>query len=221
MISVIDLIGHLANVIFTFGTGFRNILYLRTSLIAACVLEIIYDAFATESPLWTPIFWSMALIGVNVFQILYILYHKRFQNLSNDERAVFNMIGSRMGIVNFKKLMKAGIWENFQEQYKIITENEATEKLFFLVDGEVEIKLKDKQISTIRKGNFIGEMSFLSGELPYADVYSLTPVKILSWEKGRLRLQIEKNDELRQEIHSIFSNDLILKLINQNKKSVL
>ena len=131
------------------------------------------------------------------------------------------MIGVKMVIINFKKLMKAGIWNSYAENIKIINENEATEKLFYLVDGEVEVKIKDRQIAKIKKENFIGEMSFLSGELPTADVTTLAPAKILNWEKGRLRLLIEKNDDLRQEIHSIFSNDLILKLINQNKQTIL
>lgn len=220
MISIIDLIGHLSNFIFTFGTGFRNILYLRISLIIAVVLEIVYDIYITDIPLWTPIMWGIALIVINLFQVLYILYNKMFLNLSKDEMQVYNMIGVKMEITNFKKLVKAGCWDNFEPKSKIVSENEATEKLFYIVDGEVEIKIKDRQIAIIKKGNFIGEMSFLSGELPSADVLTLTKTKILSWEKGKLKMLIEKNDDLRQEIHSIFSNDLILKLINQNKQIV-
>jgi CRP-like cAMP-binding protein len=165
--------------------------------------------------------WSFLIIAINIFQVIYFLYQKRFLNLSVDERKVFNMIGSKMGILNFKKLMKAGNWDTYPKHKQIITENEATERLFLLVDGEAEVKIKHKHITTIKKGNFIGEMSFLSGDLPSAHVSTLTPSKMLSWEKGKLRLLIDKNDDLRHEIHSIFSNDLILKLINQNKKGII
>jgi Popeye protein conserved region len=221
MFSLIDILGHLSNAIFAFGTGFRNIIYLRTSLIIASVLEIIYNVFVSNVPLWTPIMWSIAIIAINIFQVFYIFYQKRFLNLSEDERKVFNMIGIKMDLLNFKKFMKAGKWDNYPEHTQIITENEATERLFFLVDGEAEVKIKHKHITTIKKGNFIGEMSFLSGELPSAHVSTLTLSKILSWEKGKLKLLIDKNDDLRHEIHSLFSNDIILKLINQNKRSIL
>jgi Popeye protein conserved region len=221
MFSLIDIIGHLSNAIFAFGTGFRNILYLRTSLIIASVLEVIYNLFVSARPLWTPVMWSFAIIAINIFQVFYILYQKRFLNLSVDERKVFNMIGSKMDILNFKKFMKAGNWDTYPEHKEIIAENEATERLFLLVDGEAEVKIKHKHITTIKRGNFIGEMSFLSGELPSAHVTTLTLSKILRWEKGKLRLLIDKNDDLRHEIHSIFSNDLILKLINQNKKGII
>jgi CRP-like cAMP-binding protein len=126
-----------------------------------------------------------------------------------------------MDILNFKKFMRAGDWDDYPEKKNIITEKEATERLFLLVDGEAEVKVNHKHVSNIKKGNFIGEMSFLSGELPSANVSTMTSSKILSWEKGKLRLLIDKNKDLRHEIHSLFSNDLILKLINQNKKGIL
>jgi hypothetical protein len=221
MFSLVDIIGHLSNAILAFGTGFRNIVWLRTSLIVASVLEIIYNLFVSAKPLWTPIMWSLAVIVINIFQVIYILYQKRFMNLSADEKKVFDMIGGQMDILNFKKLVKAGEWNNYPEQKQVITENEATERLFLLVDGEAEVKVKHKHITIIRKGNFIGEMSFLSGDLPSANVTTLTPSHILSWEKGKLRSLIDKNDDLRHEIHSLFSNDLILKLINHNKKGII
>ena len=195
MFSLIGIVGHLSNAILAFGTGFRNILYLRTSLIIASVLEIIYNLFVSATPFWTPIMWSFLIIAINIFQVIYFLYQKRFLNLSVDERKVFNMIGSKMGILNFKKLMKAGNWDTYPKHKQIITENEATERLFLLVDGEAEVKIKHKHITTIKKGNFIGEMSFLSGDLPSAHVSTLTPSKMLSWEKGKLRLLIDKNDD--------------------------
>src|SRR5580704_3533300 len=102
MFSWIEMVGHLSNAIFAFGTGFRNIVYLRLSLIIASGLEIIYNLFVADRPLWSPIFWSSAIFAINIFQVFYIMYQKRFLNLSSDERKVFNMIGSKMDILNFK-----------------------------------------------------------------------------------------------------------------------
>ncbi len=221
MIGIINLIGHISYFIFAFGTGFRNIIYLRTSLIIASVLQIIYTIYSLDDIFKTPIVWSIAIIVINLFQVAYILYHKRFMNLSHDEKNVLNMMGGRMDIMNFKKLMKAGNWATCTENQKILVENEATEKLFYLVDGEVEVIMNDNQVATIKKGNFLGEMSFLSGELPSASVSSITPAKILSWEKSKLIMLMDKNDDFKHEIYSIFSNDLILKIINLNKQSIL
>ncbi|MBK8383599.1 MAG: cyclic nucleotide-binding domain-containing protein [Ignavibacteria bacterium] len=221
MVSIIEFIGHISYIIFAFGTGFRNIIYLRTSLIIASVLQIFYTVYSINDIFKTPIIWSIAIIVINLFQVAYILYYKRFMNLSHDEKEVLNMIGGSLDIINFKKLMNAGIWTTYRENHKLIVENETTEKLFYLVDGDVEVTIKDKQIAIINKGNFLGEMSFLSGELPSASVSTINTAKILSWDKSKLKNLMEKNDGFKHEIYSIFSNDLIVKIINQNKQSIL
>ncbi len=221
MISIIDLVEHLSYIIFAFGTGFRNVIYLRTSLIIVSVLQIIYTFYSVTNAFSSPIEWSVIAIGINLFQIAYILYNKKFMNLTHDERAVYDMMGRSMNIINFRKFMKAGSWVTYPQNQRLISENESLETLFYLVDGEVEVKIKDNPITKIKKGNFLGEMSFLSGELPSACVTTITDTKILSWDKGKLRMMMEKNDDFRHEIYSIFSNDLILKILNLNKQSIL
>lgn len=221
MAGIIEFIGHISYVIFAFGTGFRNIIYLRTSLIVASVLQIFYTIYSINDIFKTPIVWSVAIIVINIFQVAYILYYKKYMNLSHDEREVFKMMGGNMDIINFKKFMNEGNWATYKENERIIIENESTEKLFYLVDGEVEVKIKGNPIASIKKGNFLGEMSFLSGELPSASVTSVKDIRILYWDKSRLKMMMSKNDDFRHEIYSIFSNDLILKIMNLNKQSMI
>lgn len=221
MNGLIEFIGHISYVIFAFGTGFRNIIYLRTSLIVASVLQIFYTIYSIHDIFKTPIVWSVAIIIINIFQVAYILYYKKYMNLSHDERIVLNMMGGKMDILNFKKFINAGEWIAYNENEKIISENESIDKLYYLVEGEAGVKIGENQIASIKKGNFLGEMSFLSGELPSATVTTITQAKILCWDKRKLKTMMDRNDDFRHEIYSIFSNDLIEKIINLNKQSIL
>ncbi len=54
MTGIIEFIGHISYVIFAFGTGFRNIIYLRTSLIVASVLQIFYTIYSLNDIFKTP-----------------------------------------------------------------------------------------------------------------------------------------------------------------------
>jgi cyclic nucleotide-binding protein len=217
MFSVLDLFGHLSNALYTIGSGFRNILYLRWAFILAAIMEIVYDAFISDKILWTPFLWSIALIIINIYQILRVIYQKRFLNFSDDELKAFILIGDKMDVLNFKKLVRAGTWQHYAEHKNIVKENEAAEKIFLIVDGEAEVKIKGKKISTLKKGNFIGEISFLTGELPSADVVAASNTKVIGWEKVKLKKFIEKNHLLKHEINSLFSNDLIAKLHHLNR----
>lgn len=221
MFSILDIFGHLSNALYTIGSGFRNILYLRWAFILAAIMEIIYDAFISGKILWTPFLWSIALIIINVYQILRVIYQKRFLNLSEDELKAFVMIGDKMDVLNFKKIMRAGTWENFAEHKNVINENEKAEKVFLVVEGEAEVKIKDRQISIIKKGSFIGEMSFLTGEFPSASVTAAANTKLIGWEKDRLKTLMAKDHLLKHEIHSLFSNDLISKLHHHNRHTTI
>ncbi len=221
MSGLIEFIGHISYVIFAFGTGFRNIIYLRTSLIVASVLQIFYTIYSLNDIFKTPIVWSVAIIVINIFQVAYILYYKKYMNLSHDERIVLNMMGGKMDILNFKKFINAGEWTTYNENEKIISENESIDKLYYLVEGEAGVRIRENQIASINKGNFLGEMSFLSGELPSATVTTITQTTILCWDKRKLKTMMDRNDDFRHEIYSIFSKDLIEKIINLNKQSIL
>ncbi len=221
MTGIIEFIGHISYVIFAFGTGFRNIVYLRTSLIVASVLQIFYTIYSLNDVFKTPIVWSVAIIVINLFQVAYIIYNKKFMNLTHDEREIFKLMGGKMDIINFKKFMKMCNWMDYREDTKLITEKEPIQNLYYLAEGEVEVRMNEKNIAVIRKGNFLGEMSFLTGELPSASVATLTQAKIISWDKSRLKIMMDRNDDFRHEVYSIFSKDLIEKIINLNKQSIL
>jgi hypothetical protein len=218
MFNAIELLGHLSSALYTIGSAFRNILYLRWVFILAAITEIIYNFTIAEKPLWTPISWDVALIIINIYQILRVVYQKKFLNFSEDELQAFILIGDKMDVLNFKKLIRTGAWENYQEHKNIITENENAEKIFLLVDGEADVRISDKKISTIKKGNFIGEMSFLTGNLPSADVVASGHAKVIGWKKEKLKNLMKKDHILRHEIHSLFSHDIIAKLHTQNRQ---
>ena len=117
--------------------------------------------------------------------------------------------------------MRAGTWVRYAEHDNIILENQDAEKIFFLVEGEAEVKIKDKRISTIKKGSFVGEMSFLTGNLPSADVAASANSKLIGWKKEKLKALMKKDHTLRHEIHSLFSHDIIAKLHHQNRQGIL
>ena len=220
MFNALDILGHLSSALYTIGSGFRNILYLLWAFILAAISEIVYNFLIAEKPLWTPIVWGIALIVINIYQIISAAYQKTFLNFSEDELQAFILIGEKMDVLNFKKLIRLGTWENYDQHKHIIKENEDAERIFLLVDGEADVRIKEKKISTIKKGNFIGEMSFLTGHLPSADVFASAQTKVVGWKKEKLKELMKKDHTMRHEIHSLFSHDIIAKLHNQNQQGV-
>ena len=221
MIPVVDIIGNVGNAIYTFGSGFKNIVLLRSSIVVAAFLEIVYSYIVAEKPLWTPILWAVALILINIYQIINILFYKYFLNFSKDELKVYELIGGKMDSLKFKKFVRMGEWEFPEEGKLIILEQVENDRLFLLVEGEASVFINEKPITQIFSGNFIGEMSFLTNEKPNSSVKVGSETKLISWRKLNLHGLLAKDKDFKHEIHSIFSNDLITKLLHHNKQAML
>jgi hypothetical protein len=216
--SFIEIIGHLSQALFIIASGFRKLLFLRIGLIAASVLEIIYFLFEAPQPVWSPIVWSIAMIVLNAYQIIRIAYEKKFLRLSKDEVSVFSFIGHKMDLLNFKKIIRSGRWIKNETLQEIIQEDVYNNKLYFIVHGEATLAVKGKSFSTIGKGNFLGEMSFLTGNKTSASVSVLPGATLIFWEAGSLQILMEKDHTLKNEFYGLLSNDLVLKIVKSNEQ---
>ena len=62
------------------------------------------------------------------------------------------------------------------------------------------------------EGRFIGEMSFITGEAPTADVVALDAVKYVSWPKKELTKFLADHPTLRAAWQAVLGADLVNKL---------
>ncbi|MCH9699303.1 MAG: cyclic nucleotide-gated ion channel/potassium channel family protein [Gammaproteobacteria bacterium] len=100
----------------------------------------------------------------------------------------------------------------------IIRKGELAERMFFIVSGEVEIKLPN-EIINMRDGEFFGELGVLYKIRRTASVTALTFVELLQLEKKDLEALLETNPDLRERITMLASERHAQNLNSQ--KSVL
>jgi len=76
-------------------------------------------------------------------------------------------------------------------------------------------------VSYVRNGQFVGEMSFLSGNLTTATVTTIDETRCLLWDKEQLRELMRKDMEVETSLSMVFNSDLLAKLLgnkgNQSK----
>jgi len=64
----------------------------------------------------------------------------------------------------------------------------------------------------IADGAFIGEMSYLTGKAPGADVVAATPLRIVHWPTSDLRAFLDTSPELHATMQQVIGADLAIKL---------
>ena len=217
-ISSANVFGNVANIIYTIGSSIRNSFYLRFAIVFGAIFEILYSSLIVDEPLWTPIIWAIIIICVNVYFITVVYIEKYSVQLNPDELRIYNNLFSRMDKMIFQKFMKMGSNREYAAQRDLIQEGKISDRLFLLNNGVAEVIVNESAVAYVHSGGFIGEMSFLTGDLPTATVRTMVASKIYSWNKVDINRMSEKNSTFKTELQSILSGDLIHKITNQNKK---
>lgn len=115
----------------------------------------------------------------------------------------FPALASQLGPKNTEVLVNSATSLELPAGRKIIRDRMPVDSLYLLLKGEVAITVeeggKSIQLGTVSPGQWLGEVSVLSGELlASSTVTSVTPVKMM-------RLRHEKFDELIASNHEIAS----------------
>lgn len=89
-------------------------------------------------------------------------------------------------------------------------------ELIVITRGTVQIEKDGRVVGACGEGDFIGEMSFLSGEPASATVLVTNPVDCMAFDHERLRAFLDRNTDIRHAIEASFNRNLLAKLVRTN-----
>jgi CRP-like cAMP-binding protein len=100
---------------------------------------------------------------------------------------------------------------------RVLKEGGSSRNLFFVLDGVLEVRHRDRLINVLGRGDVFGDIAFLL-ELPrQSDVYAATPdVRILSLSEGTLRELMAEEPALAAKLLLNISRMLCGRLIKAN-----
>ncbi|MDF1811288.1 MAG: cyclic nucleotide-binding domain-containing protein [Verrucomicrobiales bacterium] len=207
-----NLVGHFAYVLLIISMMMRTMNWLRFFAILAGAISSIYYAILSD---YVSMFWEALFSLVNLGQLIILKIENRRGSFSDDERLFIRTCLSGVEMAHAKRLMKLGAWTEVQEDATLITQGENPEKLKFLVSGEARIERDGKVIDKAKKGDYIGEMSYLTNQAATATVITTTPTRYLAFNQAILRDFLQKNQDVRHALEASFNRDLVGKLSNR------
>jgi len=209
---ILEILANLANLIYVLGFAIKKMHWLRVMMIAGAVMEIIYFLFVAESPIWSYIFWCGIWIFVNGFQLAIYLNDKLNFKMTPEETRVYQMVFHPLAISDFKKILNLASWKTISPKEQIVKEKTEIDNLFLIFTGVAEVDANGQRVAYIRDGNFIGEMSLISGGKTTANVSALTEIKMLVWNREELKKLMDKSKEIEDGLKSVFNLDFVKKL---------
>lgn len=210
--------GHLAYTLIFLSFMMRSILTIRLFAIAASSASIYFNYHVNSDPLWVPIQWNMVFMAINIFHIGLIFWEKRKLILKDHHKEIHEKFFNDLGAGEFMKLSKLGYLRTSDYNEILIPEKSEISMLMILYRGKVELNCKGNLIKEMEEGRFIGEMSFLTGELTTAEVKAMGEVKYFFWPKNKLKNFLLKNPRYMASVQRAIGGQLIDNILHESQK---
>jgi CRP-like cAMP-binding protein len=194
----------------------KKMILLRTFAITASVCSIFYNYHLSHGPSWVPIQWNCLFILVNFYHITMAILAQREIKIEDPEEYVYAKNFHSMTRVEFKRLLKCGHTRTYHKGHKLIEQDENLNAIFLIIDGEGTVYFNNLEVAKLTKGDFIGEMSFLTQQSTKGSVIISETSKIHFWDKETLAGFFAKNPVLLAKFHSAIGNQLITRLVTKS-----
>jgi CRP-like cAMP-binding protein len=202
---------HLANLVYLLAYLVKDILWLRvTTCVAGLVL--LASFLVQAQPPWSAVAWNLVFFAINVVQIQILVRERRPVRLRTDEQRLYQLVFRSLRPREFLRLLAVGGFAEHTEGEVLIEAGQGPGRIMVIVDGEAEVRHDGRSVAALGPGRFVGEMSYLTGELPGAEVRARASLRVAAWPVEGLRRFLDEHPDLRAAWQLVIGHDLVRKL---------
>src|SRR2546422_8257005 len=207
--------GHLASLLTMAAYLLKDILWLRLLTILSCIAGITFNYFVPTTPLWTVIGWNLVFMVINIVQIAIIIKERAGVRFTEEEKELHETLFKNFAPFEFMKLMRVGKWLEAKQGQILATEKKPLDSVMLIYNGLVGVETDGKEVAKLKDGNFIGEVSFITGGAATATVKALLPTRYVAWPKEAISQLLKRNPSMRFAMPTLLSTDLSKKLMQR------
>ena len=208
-----------ANILYVVCYAVKDVLWLRIFCVVAILVIMPYYIWGAEVTQMGCILWNLVFLSINAFWIVVIVQQRRPPKMTAREKQLYDEVFcnscSQREMLDILAVAK---YVDFQESEEIVSRGSDPASLILIENGTANVLLDGKLLASLGRGDFIAEMSYLTGEPAVADVVALTSMTIIRWERSELEDLFEGNPNLKSTINEIIGRDLVQKIVSSESK---
>lgn len=192
----------------------RSILSLRIVLVSAQTIFIIYGLLSSNYVL---LFWNSVFLAINAVQVGILLRQRQPIEVPADVAEIYQMHFSSLTPREFVYFWQMAKHETVEKQETIIRIDERQERLLLILEGNARVMSGRRAIATLGRGDFVAEMSYLSGQGATADVRTVPGLHYAYWDRKNIDAVRKLNPKLGGKIDTLLTKHLVDKLRETNR----
>lgn len=208
------LFGHFTYFLLIVSMLMRRMVTLRLLAVASGVAKIIYRGFFMVDPV--SVLWETIFVMVNIIQLLIIWYYEYHHRFDDEHQHFAQNMPDSVDRSAVKRLLDQSDLQKLQPDQVITREGEKVTQLMYIADGIVKIERGDRLVAICGPGDYVGELSFLSGNPATATATVVKPTRALVFDQAQLATAIAADAQLRRTLESALNRNLAGKLVRAN-----
>lgn len=213
------LFGHFTYLLLIISMLMRRMVTLRLLAVASGLAKIVYRAVLVVDPV--SVLWEAIFVLVNVVQLLIIWYYEYHHRYSEEQQHFADNMPADVDKAALKRLLDLSDLQRHAAGDVLTREGEPVTRLLYLADGIVQIEHGGRIVAICGPGDYIGELSYLSGNPASATAVVVKPARVLAFEQSRLAAAIKGDAPLRRTLESALNRNLAGKLVRSNEAGTM
>jgi hypothetical protein len=213
----ISAVGHLNYILVILSVTMTSMRWLRIFAIASGVVGVVYYGFLVSDEISAA--WEFVFAGVNAVQLAIVLMAGRRKARDEDERLFVETVMPMLDANLRARMLKLARWETREPGEVLVEEGQTAPQLVFIARGAASVERGGTIVGVCGPGDFLGEMSFLTGRPASATVRVANEIRCCVYDPGTLKILTRKVPGIRQALEYSFNRNLVGKLERMNETS--
>ncbi len=209
------LFGHFTYLLLIVSMLMRRMVALRLIAVASGLAKIVYRALFVFDPV--SVLWETIFVLVNIIQLVIIWYYEYHHRFPEEQQHFADNMPADTDKAALKRLLDLSDLERLTPESVVTREGEAVTKLVYIADGIIKIEHGGRVVAICGPGDYVGELSFLSGKPASATATVVKPVRALTFDQAKLADAIKGDGALRRTLESALNKNLAGKLMRSNE----
>lgn len=210
----VSAVGHLNYVLVILSVSMSSMRWLRIFAIASGMVGVFYYGFLTSDRISAG--WEFTFALVNAVQLAIVLLAGRRRVTDEDEKFFIETVMPTLEGNLRGQMLKRAKWKDCPAGEVLVTEGDPSSQLVFIARGAASVERGGVIVGVCGPGDFLGEMSFLTGRPTSATVRVANDIRCCVYDPTELRQLTRKYPAIKQALEYSFNRNLVHKLERMN-----
>jgi len=208
----VSLLVHLANALYLVSYAVKEILWLRVLTVLAGVMTLVATLEADARAPTAAYVWQGVFFVINVARLVQLVLERRPVRLAPELQRLADGVLRQLRPREIVRLVGIGEVRDHAPGERVVRRGEPLACLVIVLAGTARVVRDDAAAVELAHGAFVGELAYLTGKPPAADVVAATALKVVRWPSAALRAYLAARPDVRTAIQSVLAADLADKL---------